>query len=432
MQNDFIKKRSFHGTILRKIVLYAERFSYICGKYTQMESVTQIYTRLLAVTPMDHFRYLYRQINWEDRLISITGVRGAGKTILLLQYIKENFPDKRNVLYASLDNIWFTRNTLTDLVEQFTAYGGTHLFLDEVHRYPNWCIEIKNIYDSYPGLHIVFTGSSMLEIFRSNADLSRRAINYHLYGLSFREFLEFETGKKYPCLSLEEILSDHINIAANITQDLKILPLFKTYLEHGYYPFYKEGIKSYPIRLQNIVNTTLDYDLPAIENIEYATILKLKKMLMLLSSLVPFTPNMTSLSADIETNRASAMRYLNILEKAALITMLLPAGKTLNLMNKPEKIYLANSNLLQVLSTSPVNAGNQRETFFANQVKILHQINSSKKGDFIVDNKYTFEIGGKNKNYNQIKDVENSYIASDEIETGFGNRIPLWLFGMLY
>lgn len=397
-----------------------------------MESVTQIYTRLLAVTPMDHFRYLYRQINWEDRLISITGVRGAGKTILLLQYIKENFPDKRNALYASLDNIWFTRNTLTDLVEQFTAYGGTHLFLDEVHRYPNWCIEIKNIYDSYPRLHIVFTGSSMLEIFRSNADLSRRAINYHLYGLSFREFLEFETGKKYPCLSLEEILSDHINIAANITQDLKILPLFKTYLEHGYYPFYKEGIKSYPIRLQNIVNTTLDYDLPAIENIEYATILKLKKMLMLLSSLVPFTPNMTSLSADIETNRASAMRYLNILEKAALITMLLPAGKTLNLMNKPEKIYLANSNLLQVLSTSPVNAGNQRETFFANQVKILHQINSSKKGDFIVDNKYTFEIGGKNKNYNQIKDVENSYIASDEIETGFGNRIPLWLFGMLY
>lgn len=432
MQNDFIKKRSFHGTILRKIVLYAERFSYICGKYTQMESVTQIYTRLLAVTPMDHFRYLYRQINWEDRLISITGVRGAGKTILLLQYIKENFPDKRNALYASLDNIWFTRNTLTDLVEQFTAYGGTHLFLDEVHRYPNWCIEIKNIYDSYPGLHIVFTGSSMLEIFRSNADLSRRAINYHLYGLSFREFLEFETGKKYPCLSLEEILSDHINIAANITEDLKILPLFKTYLEHGYYPFYKEGIKSYPIRLQNIVNTTLDYDLPAIENIEYATILKLKKMLMLLSSLVPFTPNMTSLSADIETNRASAMRYLNILEKAALITMLLPAGKTLNLMNKPEKIYLANSNLLQVLSTSPVNAGNQRETFFANQVKILHQINSSKKGDFIVDNKYTFEIGGKNKNYNQIKDVENSFIASDEIETGFGNRIPLWLFGMLY
>lgn len=397
-----------------------------------MESVTQIYTRLLKATPMDHFRYLYQQIDWEDRLISITGVRGAGKTILLLQYIKENFPDKRNALYASLDNIWFTRNTLTDLVEQFTAYGGTHLFLDEVHRYPNWCVEIKNIYDSYPGLHIVFTGSSMLEIFRSNADLSRRAINYHLYGLSFREFLEFETGKKFPSLSLEEILSDHLNIAANLTQDLKILPLFKAYLEHGYYPFYKEGIKSYPIRLQNIVNTTLDFDLPAVENIEYATILKIKKMLMLLSSLVPFTPNLTTLSADIETNRASAMRYLNILEKAALITMLLPAGKTLNLMNKPEKIYLANSNLLQVLSTSPVNTGNQRETFFANQVKILHQINSSKKGDFIVDNKYTFEVGGKNKSYHQIKDLENSFIASDEIETGFGNRIPLWLFGMLY
>lgn len=397
-----------------------------------MESIPQIYTRLLNATPMDHFRYLYRHIDWEDRLISITGVRGVGKTILLLQYIKENFPDKRNALYASLDNIWFTRNTLTDLVEQFTAYGGTHLFLDEVHRYPNWCIEIKNIYDSYPGLHIVFTGSSMLEIFKSNADLSRRAINYHLYGLSFREFLEFETGKKFPCFSLEEILSDHLNIAANLTQDLKILPLFKAYLEHGYYPFYKEGLKSYPIRLQNIVNTTLDFDLPAVENIEYATILKIKKMLMLLSSLVPFTPNMTTLSADIETNRASAMRYLNILEKAALITMLLPAGKTLNLMNKPEKIYLANSNLLQVLSTSPVNTGNLRETFFANQLKILHQINSSKKGDFIVDNKYTFEVGGKNKSYHQIKDLENSFIASDDIETGFGNRIPLWLFGMLY
>ena len=397
-----------------------------------METLVRNYTRLVDSTPVKYRRYLYDEIDWQDRLIGITGARGTGKTTLLLQHIKMNFPDRNKAMYVSLDNIWFSKNSLVDLVEQFHAYGGTHLFLDEVHRYPNWSIEIKNIYDSYPELHIVFTGSSILEIYKSNADLSRRAIHYHLHGLSLREYLNFEKDINYPVLSLPEILNDHVNIASRITSEIKILPLFDDYLKHGYYPFYKENVKNYSLRLQNIVNTILDNDLPAIENIEYTTLLKLKKMLMIISSLVPFCPNMTSLSSEIETNRASTIKYLGFLEKARLIKMISSSHKGMKSLNKPEKIYLDNTNLLYALTSSNINDGNKRETFFANQMNVLHHLNIPPKGDFIIDDTYTFEIGGKNKTYNQIKDIPDSYIAFDNAEIGFGNKIPLWLFGMTY
>lgn len=397
-----------------------------------MEALIQHYIRQIEAVPMRHNRYLHKEIDWSERLIGITGPRGTGKTTLLLQHIKSNFIDRNQALYASLDNIWFTRNSLMDLVTKFHAYGGTHLFLDEVHRYPDWSIEIKNIYDSFPSLHIVFTGSSMLEIYTSHADLSRRAIHYYLHGLSFREYLRFEKDLDLPAVSLDNILKNHLNIATEITAQIKVLPLFDAYLQHGYYPFYKEGVKNYPMKVQNIINTILDSDLPSVEKIEYASILKIKRLLMILSSLVPFTPSMVTLSSEIETNRATAVRYLGILERAALIKMLLPQAKGMSLMSKPEKIYLDNPNLLHALAAATVNNGNKRETFFANQVGAIHTLNSTKRGDFVVNGKYTIEIGGKGKGFNQIKDIPDSFVASDEIEIGFGNKIPLWLFGMMY
>ena len=397
-----------------------------------METLIRNYIRLIDSTPVNFQRYLYNTIDWQDRLIGITGARGTGKTTLLLQYIKNNFTDRTRAIYVSLDNIWFAKNSLTDLVEYFYTHGGTHLFLDEVHRYPNWSIEIKNIYDSYPEIHIIFTGSSILEIYKSNADLSRRAIHYHLQGLSLREYLKFEHDIDLPPLSLSDILNNHLNIASEITSKIKILPLFEEYLKQGYYPFYKENSKNYLLRLQNMINTILDYDLPAVENIEYTTLLKIKKILMIISSLVPFTPNMTSLSAEIETNRTSSIKYLSFLEKAKLIKMLPSSKKGMNSLNKPEKIYLDNTNLLYALTTSNINDGNKRETFFANQVAMNHTLTIPPKGDFLVDNIYTFEIGGKNKNYDQIKDIPDSYVVFDNAETGFGNKIPLWLFGMQY
>lgn len=396
------------------------------------DALYQNYNRLLDATDTSYFRYLYNDIDWENRLIGITGSRGTGKTTMILQHIKTSFTDRRKALYVSLDNIWFTKNSLVELADQFHAYGGTHLFIDEVHRYPNWSIEIKNIYDSYPALHITFTGSSILEIYKSNADLSRRAVSYHLSGLSFREFLNFETGSKLPAFTLTEIIDNHQNIVSEITSKIKVLPEFQKYLEYGYYPFYKEGIKSYSSRLGNVVNIILENDLPSVEAIEYATIIKIKKVLMIIASLVPFSPNLTSLSSEIETNRASTIKYLGYLQKAGLIKMLQAQGGSMSVMNKPEKIYLDNTNLAYCLATSNVNQGNARETFFANQCAVGHKLSTCKQGDFMVDDKYIFEVGGKNKGYAQIKNIENSYIAMDDIESGFGNKIPLWLFGFTY
>ena len=396
-----------------------------------MDSLIKNFTRILNALPAHHKRYLYQDIDWEGRLIGVTGTRGTGKTTLLLQYLKDNFPRKENVLYASLDNIYFTKNSLLDLAEKFDAYGGTHLFLDEVHRYPTWAIELKNIYDSFPKMHIVFTGSSMLEIYKSNADLSRRAISYELKGLSFREFMLIEHNIDFPVLTLKEILENHYSIAADIVGKIKILPEFKKYLKYGYYPIYKEGLKSYSLRLQNAVNTVLDNDLPSVENVEYNTIFKIKKLLMVIASLVPYTPNINALSNEIETNRANTLRYLEYLKRAGLIQTFLYPQKSMKALGKPDKIYLNNSNLLYTLADENANIGNVRETFFANQVSAKYTVNTSQKGDFQVDNNI-FEVGGKTKSYKQIKDLPESYLIIDETEVGYGNKIPLWLFGFLY
>lgn len=403
-----------------------------------METLFKNHARLISATDITYYRYLYKDIDWTNRLIGVTGARGTGKTTMLLQHIKSTFKDINKALYISLDNIYFVNNTLVDLAERFNAYGGTHLFIDEVHRYPNWAIEIKNVYDSFPDMSIVFTGSSILEIYKSNADLSRRVVTYHLAGLSFREYLNFELGCDFATYTLSNILENHLNIAANITSKVKVLPQFENYLQYGFYPFYKENIASYHARLQSVVNTILENDLPSVEKIEYNTIIKIKKLLVILSSLVPYTPNIQTLSTEIETNRALTVKYLGYLQRAGLIILLDKEGspekygKGMSRMTKPEKIFLNNTNILYALSGANVNRGTLRETFFVNQCRVANAVEVSKKGDFFINNKFTFEVGGKGKSYNQIKDIEDSYIVMGDVETGFGNKIPLWVFGFLY
>lgn len=395
-----------------------------------MQRLIGHYTRLLANTKLTKKRYLFYQIDWKNRLIGITGPRGTGKTTLLLQHIKQEKMENTS-LYVSLDNLYFAQNTLSDLAHEFYLSGGTHLFLDEVHRYSNWAVEIKNLYDSYPDLHIVFTGSSILEIYKAQADLSRRSIMYSLTGLSFREFLSFEDIVELPVYPLELLLSDHTAIASDIITQTKVLPAFRNYLQYGYYPFYKEGIEVYYDRIESIINVILENDLPAIVTLQHATLVKIKRLLTHIASLVPYTPNINDLSGIIETDRKSLLSYLQYLDRAKLLLQLHSDTKRLAELAKPTKLYVDNTNLLFALSKN-TQSGTLRETFFANQLSHSHELTIPTAGDFLIDNTYLFEAGGKGKTFKQIRNVENSFVAYDDMEIGLGNKIPLWLLGLLY
>jgi len=389
-------------------------------------------TRLIDQTSTSFHRYLYGQIDWTSRLTAIKGARGVGKTTMMLQSIKERFSEQpERALYISLDNLWFANHPLSEVVEYHYTHGGTHLFLDEVHKYPSWQIVMKNIYDGYPKLHVAFTGSSMLKIDNSKADLSRRLSDYTLHGLSFREFLSFEAGIDVPAVPLEELLANHVEIARQITSQVKILPLFEKYLEYGYYPFYKEDFDNYHEKLKKTVYTVLNEDVPAIEEITYPSIQKLQRMLMILAERVPQTPKMNELYAILETTREQGLKMLSLLQRAALMLLLSSETKEIQHLSKPDKIYVHNPNLMYALTDYP-DKGTLRETFFINQLSSVAEVSYPRKGDFIVNRKYLFEVGGRNKTFNQIKDIPNSFLAIDGVETGFFNRIPLWLFGMLY
>jgi predicted AAA+ superfamily ATPase len=383
----------------------------------------------------DFERYLISDINWNNRLIAITGARGSGKTTLLLQYIKKNYgANPENVLYASLDHIWFTTNHLYDLATDFSLMGGSILFLDEVHKYKNWSTEIKNIYDDFPKLKIVFTGSSMLEIFRSNADLSRRARHYMLYGMSFREYLIYEglLDKEQKFYSLDEILNNHVPIAMDICRKIRPIPAFKKYLQYGYYPYYKEDREGYSERILETFNTIIETDLFYVEKVDIYSLGKIKKLFAILASLVPFSPNISQLSQNLETTRISLMNYLYYLDKAQAIMLLHKEATGIRQLVKPEKIYLQNTNYAYAFSPDNVNVENLRETFFFNQLQVKHKSTYAKETDFKVDEKIYFEIGGRNKSQMQIRGLSNAYLALDDMETGFKNDIPLWLFGFLY
>lgn len=397
-----------------------------------IERLYQTFYQKIGRTSIDFHRYLFYRINWDNYVIGLKGARGVGKSTLLLQHIKENFSNYDNILYVSLDNLWFSTNSLIDLVDYFTAHNGTHLFLDEIHRYPNWQDALKNISDDYPELHVVYTGSSMLQIDRNQGDMSRRQLVYTMQGLSFREFLEFEGVAKLDAMSLDDLLTHHNQIALDVaSQGIKILPYFEKYLKCGYYPFYKKDGDGYAVRLQEVVNQVLESDLPMIDDVKYATIQKLKKMLMILAERVPITPKMNELYAELETTRDQGLKMLDELERAELLNLVKVHPKNFGQLSKPQKILIDNPNLIYALSYK-TEIGTVRESFFFNQLSVDHNVSYPKEGDFLVDQTYLFEVGGKNKTFDQIKDIPNSYLAVDGIEIGHHNRIPLWMFGLLY
>ena len=380
----------------------------------------------------DFKRFLVKEINWDRRLIGIKGARGTGKTTLLLQYIRENYGLSDEVLYVSLDDIYFSENKLVALADAFAKIGGKFLFLDEVHKYPDWAREIKNIYDDYPELKIVFTGSSILEIDKSESDLSRRSVVYELPVLSLREYIALAGGVNLEVYSLSDILSDHKEIVLEINRKIKPIKELKEYNQNGAYPFFIEAGKEYSNHIERIINLILETDLPAFTSIDFASIVKLKRLLYVISESVPFQPNISRLSVKIGVTRDTLIRYLSYLEKAHLISLLRSNTKGISKMAKPDKIYLNNNNLMFALQPGLVNPGTIRETFFQNQLSVKHKIDLPQKGDFIVDGKYVFEIGGKNKTQKQIIDIPNAFIVPDNLEYGYRNRIPLWLFGFLY
>lgn len=397
-----------------------------------LDEILRIYNRRLQGTPEGFKRYLIDKIDWRDNLIAIKGAKGTGKTTMLLQHIKESFTDKDKALYLSLDNLWFETHSINDLIEYHYTHGGTHLFLDEVHYYPKWKTLIKNINDDYPGLHVVYTGSSMLKIDSGVADLSRRQLPYTLHGMSFREYLLYEGLAEMEPISLDLLLRDHRRIAEDILSNgMKILPAFGEYLRYGYYPFYKSVYSGFEIRLQQVVNHVLENDYPIIEGVEQSTIRKTKKMFMILAEQVPQTPNMSNLYNELETDRNQGLKMLYALEKAGLLALLSDKPKHIDKLSRPEKIFMDNSNLMYAYATNP-NIGTVRETFFLSQLAVDHSITYPAKGDFLVDGKYLFEVGGRKKSFEQIKDVADSYLAVDDTEIGHHNRIPLWMFGLLY
>lgn len=397
----------------------------------ELQPLYDSYHRKIAKVDLRFKRYLYSQINWKARIISIKGARGVGKTTMLLQHILENYEDIDQTLYASLDNLWFATHSLMELVDWADRHGISRLYLDEVHRYEGWSQALKSIYDDYPDMSIVYTSSSLLVLDNAIVDMSRRQTPYTLYGLSFREYLDLEGIFKTETIPLEDILNHHVKKAMEIVGSIKVAPLFEAYLAHGYYPFSRESLEDFPSRLRETVTVVIDSDLPAVENVTYETLQKVKKLLMVISEHVPFEPNMSELWRQLSTDNESGLKMLYALDKAQVLALLTAKTKNYKSLTKPDKIFLGNPNLMNVLCPK-VDKGNERETFFISQLRVLHDVRYPKQGDFLIDDKHLFEVGGKGKTFEQIADVPDSYLAVDDTEVGSGCRIPLWLFGFLY
>ena len=390
-----------------------------------METLYRAYRTLLNNTSTDFVRYLHDQIEWDSRLIAILGARGIGKTTMLLQHIKQ-YDNIDETLFVTADDLYFSEHRIFDLAMEFYQHGGKKLYIEEIHKYYGWSREIKNIYDLIPGIQVVYTGSSILDLETGEADLSRRKLEYRMTGLSFREYLAISRGYRLPVYSLEDILKNKVDFPYNLERPLQ---LFKEYLQQGYYPFFKE--KGYYIRLRSILNQALENDIPIFAKMNITTAQKLKRLLYIIAQSVPFKPNFTKLAALLDINRNTISELMFYLEKAGIINQLRCDTEGIRLLGKVDKVYLNNTNLAYALSDSMPDIGNIRETVFFSLMRATQPITTSSCSDFSIG-KYTFEIGGKGKSQKQIQNIENSYIVKDDIEFGMQNIIPLWMFGFTY
>ncbi|MBR3489401.1 MAG: AAA family ATPase [Bacteroidales bacterium] len=390
-----------------------------------MDKLLQRYYNQIDNTKIDFVRYPQNTIKWDSRLNAILGARGVGKTTLLFQHIIiSNQRNSSLVVFA--DDIYFAHHTLLDLAEAFYKDGGKYLYIDEVHKYANWSTEIKNIYDQIPGLNIVYTGSSILDLEKGGADLSRRQLKNYMYGMSFREWLYMIKGIIIPELTLEQIIAGEITFPYD---QHRPLPLFKEYLMRGYYPFCRET--DYLERLNAVVDQSIETDIPQFAGLSVGVMRKLKQLMQIISQIAPFKPNYSDLARDLTVNRNDLKDYLYYLEKSGLIQCLVAPDRGLSLIAKVEKIYLDNPNLMYALGGKQVDTGNLRETFFFNQMRVRNTVTGSEVSDFKIGD-YTFEVGGKKKGQRQIADVENGYLVKDDIEYAHKNTIPLWAFGLTY
>jgi hypothetical protein len=374
-------------------------------------------------------RFLFDKIDWDQRLVLLLGSRGTGKTTLLLQKMKETGDHS---IYLHLDDFYFEGNRLILLLEDLYKKGIRYYFLDEAHRYAHWSADVKSFYDTYQDAHLYLTGSSILQLEKGQSDLSRRSIIYRLPGLSLREFIQLEYGVQMEILTLDQVIKDHHHLSAEISDRMDILKYFKNYLAFGYYPFYQEGKKFYPARLQEILRIVIEMDIGPYENLNFSSLQKMEKLLSLISEHVPFIPNVSKLAQKLDLSRNSLLKMFHLLERAGMILLLSKQVGGISVLQKPEKIYLHHPNLNVALSQTIPNPGTIRETFFFNQLQVLHQVSAPKYGDFFVDQELTFEIGGPNKGMEQIQGVSRAYIAADNLKFGQGKKIPLWMFGLLY
>jgi len=380
---------------------------------------------------IDFIRPQIAFLNQNERLIGIKGSKGVGKTTLLLQYAKIHLK-KSKKLYVSLDNPFFAGHNLLDFVDDYVKNGGDYLLLDEVHHYPEWSLNLKMIYDTYKNLKVIYTGSSLLHLTKGRADLSRRGMIYTLQGLSLREYINLTEKTDFAVLSLDDILKNHNALSKSVISKVRPILKYNEYIKWGYYPFFLENKGNYQFKLLETINQILEAELPMVAKISYANVIKLKQLLQLVSESVPFKPNFEKVSKQTAISKNTLKDYLFYLHEAMLIFMLRSDKKTQSTLAKPEKIYMHNPNIMFSLAHENSNMGNLRECFFLNQLYLHFNVHYAESGDFLINGKYIFEVGGKNKTYKQIAGLKNSFIAADDIEIGLNNTIPLWLFGFLY
>ena len=396
-----------------------------------MEELLEVSERLVSEATGSFKRSLYDAIHWNERLIGIKGARGVGKTTMLLQWLRAQDLPTREAAYFSLDELYFTTHRLVDTARDFFQRGGKILVLDEVHKYLGWAREIKNIYDRYAELRVVFTGSSIIDISRQEADLSRRALMYELPGLSYREYLAFYHQQTLPVLTLPEILTTE-RLRTHFPEDFRPLAHFKDYLVQGYYPFYQEYRQSYQDRIRQLVRAIVEYDMAELKGFDIRHAKKMLQLLYVIAQEVPFKPNINSLADKTKLHRTTVSNYLHFLHDARLLHLLFASGFGVSTLQKPEKVYLHNTNLLHALSETPPEIGTVREVFFNNQLSALHDVGYSVQTDFVVDRRYHFEIGGRSKGRKQLAGLAEAWVVKDDLEYPLGESLPLWLFGFLY